>query len=189
MPAPASTISHGREAGRTGEWRDGIGRLFATRRSRPQSRRSCSRPISMRSRRLNPAGALTRYPGSPALVARIAAAAGSADRLRARTARGGRARAQSLHGDRRAKAIAIDGWTALTAYVPPKERRGLVLIDPPFEQPDEFARLATGLDGAHRKWPTGIYLLWYPIKDRGEADALRPPRSRRSASPKSCGPN
>src|SRR4029077_16718994 len=56
-------------------------------------------------------------------------------------------------------------YTALNAYVPPKERRGLVLIDPPFEQPDEFARLAQALAGAHRKWPTGIYLLWYPLKD------------------------
>ncbi len=47
----------------------------------------------------------------------------------------------NLRGDARAKAIAIDGWTALTAYVPPNERRGVVLIDPPFEQPDEFDRV------------------------------------------------
>ena len=77
-----------------------------------------------------------------------------------------------MRGDARAKAIAIDGWTALTAYVPPVERRGVVLIDPPFEQPDEFARLAQGLAAAHRKWPTGIYLLWYPIKDQAEVAAF-----------------
>jgi 23S rRNA (adenine2030-N6)-methyltransferase len=74
----------------------------------------------------------------------------------------------ALRGDPRSKAIAIDGWTALTAYVPPKERRGLVLIDPPFEQPDEFTRLVQALAAAHRKWPTGSYLLWYPIKDQDE---------------------
>ena len=74
----------------------------------------------------------------------------------------------NLRGDSRCKAIAIDGWTALTAYVPPAERRGVVLIDPPFEQPDEFARLAERLAAAHRKWPTGTYLLWYPIKDDAE---------------------
>ena len=56
--------------------------------------------------------------------------------------------------------------------MPPKERRGLVLIDPPFEQADEFSRLAQALAAAHRKWPTGIYLLWYPIKERAEPDAL-----------------
>jgi 23S rRNA (adenine2030-N6)-methyltransferase len=80
----------------------------------------------------------------------------------------------ALAGDMRAKAIAIDGWTALTAYVPPKERRGVVLIDPPFEQPDEFARLTQALSAAHRKWPTGTYLLWFPVKDEAEvADFAR----------------
>jgi len=77
-----------------------------------------------------------------------------------------------LHGDIRAKAVAIDGWTALGAYVPPKERRGLVLIDPPFEQPGEFSRLAQEFSAAHRKWPTGVYLLWYPIKDAAEVAAF-----------------
>jgi 23S rRNA (adenine2030-N6)-methyltransferase len=68
--------------------------------------------------------------------------------------------------------VEIDGWTALSAYLPPKERRGAVLIDPPFEQPGEFARLAQGLAAAHRKWPTGTYLAWYPIKDRRETDGF-----------------
>jgi 23S rRNA (adenine2030-N6)-methyltransferase len=79
---------------------------------------------------------------------------------------------RQLGGDPRAKALEIDGWTALGAYVPPKERRGLVLVDPPFEQPDEYSRLVRGLETAHRKWPTGSYLLWYPIKDIAEVAAL-----------------
>jgi 23S rRNA (adenine2030-N6)-methyltransferase len=77
-----------------------------------------------------------------------------------------------LRGDHRAKVVPIDGWTALTAYVPPNERRGLVLIDPPFEQPGEFSRLAQGLAAAHRKWPTGGYLLWYPIKEPAEVSTF-----------------
>jgi 23S rRNA (adenine2030-N6)-methyltransferase len=77
-----------------------------------------------------------------------------------------------LARDRRAKAVAIDGWTALGAYLPPPERRGLVLIDPPFEKPDEFGRLTTGLIAAHRKWPGGTYVLWYPIKDYRVTDAF-----------------
>ena len=80
--------------------------------------------------------------------------------------------ARHLRGDARAKALALDGWTALTAYVPPKERRGLVLTDPPFEQPDEFSRLVQGLGNAHGKWPTGIYSLWYPLKDARATQAF-----------------
>jgi 23S rRNA (adenine2030-N6)-methyltransferase len=80
--------------------------------------------------------------------------------------------AATLAGDARAKVVAIDGWTALKAYVPPNERRGLVLIDPPFEQPDEFDRLGTRTIAAVGKWPTGVYLLWYPIKDGGGPQRL-----------------
>ena len=56
--------------------------------------------------------------------------------------------------------------------MPPKERRGLVVVDPPFEQIDDFSRLAHGLEAAHRKWATGIYLLWYPIKDDAAASVF-----------------
>jgi 23S rRNA (adenine2030-N6)-methyltransferase len=61
---------------------------------------------------------------------------------------------------------------ALSANIPPKERRGLVLIDPPYEETTEFARLADRFAQAHRKWPSGLYLLWYPIKARNAPDAL-----------------
>ena len=71
-----------------------------------------------------------------------------------------------------AKVLAIDGWLALEAYVPPKERRGLVLVDPPYERLDEFDRLAAGIVAAYRKWPTGIYFMWYPIKGRDDPDRL-----------------
>src|SRR5262249_53201547 len=72
----------------------------------------------------------------------------------------------------RIKTLTIDGWLAMNAYVPPKERRGLVLIDPPFEADADFARLASGLAAAYRKWATGIYALWYPIKGSSEPEAL-----------------
>jgi 23S rRNA (adenine2030-N6)-methyltransferase len=80
--------------------------------------------------------------------------------------------AAALRGDRRAKVLPIDGWTALSAYVPPKERRGLVLVDPPYENTADFTRLSAALALAHRKWRTGIYALWYPIKGRDGPDAL-----------------
>lgn len=59
-----------------------------------------------------------------------------------------------------------DGYAALGAFVPPPEKRGLVFIDPPFEQPDEFARMADAVIAAHGRWRNGVYALWYPIKDR-----------------------
>ncbi|KRE02179.1 lactate dehydrogenase [Bosea sp. Root381] len=79
---------------------------------------------------------------------------------------------QIIGRDDRCKALAIDGWNALRANVPPKERRGLVLIDPPFEEKDEFETLTAEFIAAHRKWPTGIYALWYPLKERRAIERL-----------------
>jgi 23S rRNA (adenine2030-N6)-methyltransferase len=120
---------------------------------------------------LNADGKLAAYPGSPLVAASLLR---RQDRLVACEIEPQAAASLSaaLRGDRRAKVLAIDGWMALGAYVPPKERRGLVLLDPPFEEAADFMRLSSALAGAHRKWPGGIYLLWYPIKERGGPDAL-----------------
>src|SRR5262249_17866349 len=80
--------------------------------------------------------------------------------------------ARHFRGDKLIKVLAVDGWKALAGHVPPPERRGLILIDPPFEQESDFRRLIDTLSLAHRKWATGIYILWYPIKDRSQPDAL-----------------
>lgn len=69
-------------------------------------------------------------------------------------------------GDVQTKAIALDGWLALGAHLPPKEKRGLVLIDPPFEETGEIETIVDGLVRAHSRWPGGIYAAWYPIKQR-----------------------
>lgn len=68
--------------------------------------------------------------------------------------------------DRQTAVHHMDGWLSLKAHLPPKERRGLVVIDPPFEAPDEYERMVAALALAHRRWATGQYLLWYPVKDR-----------------------
>jgi 23S rRNA (adenine2030-N6)-methyltransferase len=73
-------------------------------------------------------------------------------------------------GDRQVTVQRMDGYQALWAFLPPPERRGLVIVDPPFEQSDEFDRLVQGLQQAHRRWATGIYALWYPIKARRPVD-------------------
>jgi 23S rRNA (adenine2030-N6)-methyltransferase len=159
----------GPEAGKTLEWRDGIGRLLNA--ALPPPIRALLAPYLDAVAALNPGGRLTYYPGSPVLAQALLR---RQDRLIAceLEPRAAAVLERELAGDNRAKAIAIDGWTALTAYVPPTERRGVVLIDPPFEQPDEFARLGERLAAAHRKWPTGIYLLWYPIKNPAEVQAF-----------------
>jgi 23S rRNA (adenine2030-N6)-methyltransferase len=59
-----------------------------------------------------------------------------------------------------------DGYGAIRAFVPPAEKRGLVLIDPPYEQPDEFTRLVDVVKEAHQRWPQGIIMMWYPVKER-----------------------
>jgi 23S rRNA (adenine2030-N6)-methyltransferase len=78
----------------------------------------------------------------------------------------------ALRHDTQARVVDLDGWTALPAFVPPKERRGLVLIDPPYERKDEFEQTAAGFTEAFAKWPTGSYVVWYPAKSRRATDEL-----------------
>jgi 23S rRNA (adenine2030-N6)-methyltransferase len=170
----------GAEATRSLEWRDGIERVLTAPITVPV--RTLLAPYLDVVESLNNADQLTCYPGSPAIAR---AYLRPQDRLIACELEPNAAAvlARNLAADRRAKAISIDGWTALNAYVPPPERRGLVVIDPPFEKEDDFVRLARGLETAHRKWSSGIFLLWYPIKSREEPDALAR-RLRRSGIPK-----
>ena len=159
----------GSEATRSGEWHQGIERVWRAREA--GAVHDLIKPYLDVVAALNPGGELRTYPGSPLVAQSLLRAQ---DRLIACELEPGSARAlaATLRGDQRAKALRIDGWTAAAAYVPPPERRGLVLIDPPFEEAADFTHLSNILAVAHRKWPTGIYLLWYPIKDREAPDAL-----------------
>lgn len=161
------------EAQRGGEWQAGIGRLVtaAAAGELPERAAVLLKPYLDVIGALNERGSVKIYPGSPALTRAFLRAD---DRLIACEIEP-KAEAQlerHLRNDGRIKVIAIDGWSAMTAYVPPPERRGLVLVDPPYEEEADFHRLSHTLGAAHRKWATGIYALWYPIKGRGEADAL-----------------
>jgi 23S rRNA (adenine2030-N6)-methyltransferase len=157
------------QAIRGGEWHDGIERLLAAPLTAALT--ALLAPYLEVVGAFNERGKLTVYPGSPAFAR---AWLRPQDRLVACELEPKAAVELSGHlrGDSRIKTIEIDGWTALSAYVPPPERRGLVLVDPPFEEDSDFHRLSHGLAEAHRKWTTGIYALWYPIKDRSEPDAL-----------------
>ena len=75
-----------------------------------------------------------------------------------------------LHPFRRVRVIEADGYERLTALLPPQERRALVLIDPPFEAKDEFTQCARAFAGAYRRFATGHYLIWFPVKSSAEAN-------------------
>lgn len=158
-----------REAERGGEWLTGIARLMQARLS--QAALPLVLPYLDIVRAFSPPGELTAYPGSP-LIAR--ALLRPQDRLTAcEIVPEARKRLiDALRRDEQARVVDLDGWTALPAFVPPKERRGLVLIDPPFEAKDEFERFAERFSAAFAKWPTGSYLLWYPVKSRRATDDL-----------------
>src|ERR1700710_1567671 len=162
----------GEEARRGGEWLTGIARIMQARFS--ESTAPLLKPYLDIIRTFNPQRDLVAYPGSP-LIAR--ALLRPQDRLVAcEVEPGARKRLiDALRRDAQARVVDLDGWLALPAFVPPKERRGLVLIDPAFEQKDEFARLGSGFAEAFAKWPTGSYLLWYPVKSRRATDDLARP--------------
>jgi 23S rRNA (adenine2030-N6)-methyltransferase len=136
-------------AEKTGEWRDGIGRVLA------------ARPPAL-AEYLGMVERLGLYPGSPAIAAAL---------LRAQD----RLVACELHPEdaaalrRELTGAAVherDGYEALRAFLPPPEKRALVLIDPPYERPDEFEAVRKALVAAYAKFRSGVYVVWYPIKHR-----------------------
>ena len=160
----------GDEAARSGEWLTGIARIMQSRFS--DDALPLIKPYLDIVRSFNPHPAtLERYPGSPLITRALLR---PQDRLTACELEDGARKAliEALRRDTQARVVDLDGWTALPAFVPPKERRGLVLIDPPYEQRDEFEQLAEGFAEAFAKWPTGVYLLWYPAKSRRATDEL-----------------
>lgn len=151
----------GDAAGRTGEWRQGIGALRQA--ALDPALAAVLQPYLDVVAEVRSDLGDTLYPGSPEIARRLTRLQDRVVAIEKHPA-DAEALARVLAGDRRAKAITLDGWTALRAYVPPKEKRGLVLIDPPFEEPQEFRRLGEATVAAWQKWQTGVFMLWYPIK-------------------------
>jgi 23S rRNA (adenine2030-N6)-methyltransferase len=157
------------EARRGGEWTTGIARVMQARFSEQAA--PLVKPYLDIVRAFNPDRDLKAYPGSP-LIAR--AMLRPQDRLTAceLEPKARKRLIEALRRDAQARVVDLDGWVALPAFVPPNERRGLVLIDPSYEAKDEFERMAGGFAQAFAKWPTGGYLLWYPVKSRRATDSL-----------------
>ncbi|MBO6719343.1 MAG: 23S rRNA (adenine(2030)-N(6))-methyltransferase RlmJ [Rhizobiaceae bacterium] len=168
------------EAQRTGEWKGGIGTLLDAELA--QEAAALLAPYLDAVRALNPDGRLRFYPGSPAIVRHLLRPQDRLTAIELHPADAATLKAR-FAGDFQTRVIALDGWLALGAHLPPKEKRGLVLVDPPFEEKGEFDRLSDGLQRAWRRWPGGVYALWYPIKDRGEVARFRD-RLTRAGIPK-----
>jgi 23S rRNA (adenine2030-N6)-methyltransferase len=161
-------LNHG-PAERTGEWHDGIGRLLGPDADPiPSAVLPVLQPyldaVLAENVALGDGVPITRYPGSP-VIARHLLRRG--DMLVANELHPDDHRQLEAHfdKDRQAKVLGVDGWHALKSLLPPKERRGVVLVDPPFEEPGELRRITEGLAEARSRFATGTYLLWYPIKD------------------------
>lgn len=165
MDTHAGAVSYALDseaARRTGEWRDGIGRLWSA--------------TTLQEAVADYVSAVREWPGNqgtavPRVVPGSAGIAQSFLRARDRAVtcealpEAARALRQAVIGDDRVAVHERDGYEALKALLPPNERRGVVLLDPPFEETGELDRLLSGLQTAHRRWATGVYALWYPIKD------------------------
>lgn len=152
----------GDQARRSPEWREGIARVLMARPPAPVG--ELLRPYLQAVGPHDAEGRPVAYPGSPAIAQalmraqdRIALCEASPDEREALIAALGR--------DRRLSIVSTDGYVALNAYLPPKERRGVILIDPPFEAPGEAGGIVHALERALRKWPTGAYVAWRPIRD------------------------
>jgi len=149
------------QAGRTGEWQAGIGRLAIVE---PQSEglRSYLDVVAG----FNKSGDLTTYPGSPAIAAGLMR---RTDRLVLIEAHPGEHAVLygALRHDKRAHIHKRDGYEAMPALVPPGERRGLVLIDPSYEIKTEYQTVPKVVQAALRKWPAGIFAIWYPLLPDG----------------------
>lgn len=157
----------GAAAEKTGEWVDGIGRLIDS--DLPGPAKTLLTPYLDAVRAQNPDGELRFYPGSPLITRNMLR---QQDRLMALELHPVDVEAlrENFAGDFQVRVTHVDGWQALGTHLPPKEKRGLVLIDPPFEERNEFERMAQNLIKAHKRWPTGLYALWYPIKDAADVD-------------------
>jgi 23S rRNA (adenine2030-N6)-methyltransferase len=145
------------EAQKSGEAERGIQRLIETSIGEPKLADYFAAIRARRGKRL------ARYPGSPALIASGLRPQDRALFVELMPAEA-RAAEREIESPGRVRTEIGDGYAALKAFLPPDERRGLVLIDPPYEGLDELKLMLQAFSDAHRRWPSGIFLMWYPIR-------------------------
>ncbi len=173
----------GEEAGKTGEWREGIGRLMGSDAGPlPDDVAAVLAPYLSVVADLNVDGVLRRYPGSP-LVARRLMRPGDVLIVNELHQEDNATLRRVLARAPDTKVMSLDGWVALKSALPPKERRGVTLVDPPYEAAGELGRLVDAAVEAHRRFATGTLILWYPIKDPRPISQLHHSMSERDLGP------
>lgn len=149
----------GDQASRTGEWLEGIAKLWQADNI-PEPLSDYLEII----RAMNPDGELRHYPGSPEL-ARLLSREQDRLHLNEKHPEDGRLLKENMRGDRRVAVHLGEGWHVPRALLPTQEKRVLMLIDPPFEKDDELERCAESLTDAIGRMRQAIVAIWYPIKD------------------------
>lgn len=149
------------EAQRNPEWEGGIAKVIAA--DKPDDVAAALAPLLEAVTAMNPDG-LTSYPGSPELAARLLR---PMDRIQLCELHPADSKTldNRYKRDARVKVETRDGYKAASGLVPPREKRGVVLIDPPFEHRDEMAHMAEAVRAGVTKWPTGTWIFWRPLKD------------------------
>lgn len=154
------------EAERNPEWQQGIAKVLTA--DRPADVDAALAPLLDVVSAMNPAE-LAAYPGSPEIAAQLMR---PNDRIQLCELH--EADAKTLDNrykrDARVKVERRNGYKAMAGSVPPREKRGLVLVDPPFEHRDEMAHMAEAVRAALPKWPTGTWIFWRPLKDLWAAE-------------------
>lgn len=158
----------GIEAGKTGEWEGGVGKLADPFGNEIEELIAPYRAVL---RGLNPQGGLRFYPGSPELALRLMR---GEDRLVANELHP--QDAVSLERrylpDTRVDVCSMDAETCLKSRLPPPERRGIILIDPPYEVKDEAERVLRMLGQGLRRFAQGVFIVWYPLKADATAQKI-----------------
>lgn len=151
------------QAQKTGEWQKGIGKVLSA--PMPEDLKHLLNPWLDAVWAQNEGDRLSCYPGSPVLARHLMR---PIDRLTVTELHPDDFKSLSalFAADYQVKTIHLDGWLALNSFLPPKERRGLIVIDPAFEEIDEFARMADAILKGWRKFTSGTFACWYPLKDR-----------------------
>jgi 23S rRNA (adenine2030-N6)-methyltransferase len=162
-------------AQRSPEWRDGVARVWEAERGAPAEVKAALAPWFNVIRAMNP-GKLQAYPGSPLMAAKLMRRGDKLRLCELHSESAGLLR-QAMGKDRRVKIEERDGYEALPAYLPPPERRGLALVDPPFEEGTadrklDFDRMVRVARKAVKRWPQGTFIFWRPIKDVEAVEAF-----------------
>lgn len=149
------------EAQKTGEWQDGIGRLLQAQWSKKA--KELLEPYFSAVQAYNTDGKLQFYPGSPMLARNLMR---QQDRLTLNELHPEDFKSLTKHfaGDIQVKTQEISGWSGLKSNLPPKEKRGILLVDPAFEEKGDFFRMVRGAGEALERFSTGTMCFWYPIK-------------------------